>query len=525
MPPFVSGLWASRCSPSALETSTIWSSCRSQGRPERLFTVNNFGSLDKIKQKVVTTICKSTSDSSDGDCKEICPSPTDCSIDIAMGFDITRRTAGGILVSGHTKLQSFLPEIARYVSSVQGLCYTGTAPVKTNIAYRVVAEDGVTRYDFNFEGYSEEVVRKVMNVNLTEPTYFNTAMLKSFAQKFNTQSSAGVKVLVIFSDGLDGDVMSLEQEAEVLRRSGVSTLLTVALEGTRDPAQLQMVEFGRGFGYKLPLSISMPSVGSTVLKHIDTVSDRECCGVMCKCSGDVGNRGSRGSPGTKGVSGQKGFLGYPGEEGVPGDRGGPGSSGPQGVQGCSGLRGQKGYRGLRGNRGEDGENGLDGVDGEQGLAGRDGARGQLGRAGNSGIRGIRGEAGLKGQRGLRGDPGEPGADNTSPGAKGEPGNPGLPGGPGVDGRPGESGVAGNSGPDGRRGPLGEKGAPGQPGVLGLQGVAGASGPQGLRGVRGQPGPKGLAGPPGLHGGPGTAGGQGSVGRQGANGQKVTHNYI
>ncbi|XP_034057186.1 collagen alpha-6(VI) chain isoform X2 [Gymnodraco acuticeps] len=480
------------------------------GTPERLFTVNNFGSLDKIKQKVVETICKSTSDHSDRG---------DCSIDIAMGFDITRRTAGGILVSGHTKLQSFLPEITRYVSSIEGLCCTGTAPVKTNIAYRVVAEDGVTRYDFNFDGYSEEVVRKVMTLNLAEPTYFNTAMLKSFGQKFNTQSSAGVKVLVIFSDGLDGDVMSLEQEAELLRRSGVSTLLTVALEGTRDPAQLQMVEFGRGFGYKLPLSISMPSVASTILKQIDTVSDRECCGVMCKCSGHVGNRGSRGSPGTKGVSGQRGFLGYPGEEGVPGNRGGPGTSGPQGVQGCSGLRGQKGYRGLRGNRGEDGENGLDGVDGEQGLAGRDGARGELGRTGNSGIRGIRGEAGLKGQRGLRGDPGEPGADNTSPGAKGEPGNPGLPGGPGVDGRLGESGVVGNSGPDGRRGPLGEKGAPGQPGVLGLQGVAGASGPQGLRGVRGQPGPRGLAGPPGLQGGPGTAGGQGSVGRQGANGQK------
>ncbi|KAK1895563.1 Collagen alpha-6(VI) chain, partial [Dissostichus eleginoides] len=421
------------------------------GTPERLFTVNNFGSLNKVKQSVVETICKS---------KDIEDRPiVDCSIDIAMGFDITRRTAGGILVSGHTKLQSFLPEIARYVSSVQGLCCTGTAPVKTNIAYRVVAEDGVTHEDFKFEGYSEEVVRKIMTLNLAEPTYFNTAMLKSFGQKFNTQSSAGVKVLVIFSDGLDGDVMSLEQEAELLRRSGVSALLTVALEGTRDPAQLQMVEFGRGFGYKLPLSIGMQSVGSSILKQIDTVSDRECCGVMCKCSGHEGIRGSRGSPGTKG------------------DRGGPGTSGPQGFQGCSGLRGQKGYRGLRGNRGEDGENGLDGVDGEQGLTGRDGARGELGRSGNPGIRGIRGEAGLKGQRGLRGDPGEP-VLITPAQSQRRPGNPGLPGAPGVDGRPGERGIIGNSGPDGRRGPLGEKGAPGQPGVPGLQGIAGASGPQG-----------------------------------------------
>lgn len=50
--------------------------------------------------------------------------------------------------------------------------------------------------------------------------------------------------------------------------AGVSALLTVALEGVRDPAQLQMVEFGRGFGYKLPLSIGMPSVGSALLKQI-----------------------------------------------------------------------------------------------------------------------------------------------------------------------------------------------------------------------------------------------------------------
>ncbi|KAK5861651.1 hypothetical protein PBY51_017110 [Eleginops maclovinus] len=480
------------------------------GTPERLFTVNNFNSLDKIKQRVVETICKSKDS---GDRPKV-----DCSIDIAMGFDITRRT-GGILVNGHTKLQSFLPDIAHYVSSVQGLCCTGPKPVNTNIAYRVVGEDGSIKYDVNFEAYSEEVVRKVMTHNMAEPTKFNIAMLKSFGQKFNTESRASVKVLVIFSDGLDGDVMSLEQEAELLRRSGVTTLLTVALEGARDPAQLQMVEFGRGFGYKLPLSIGMPSVGSTILKQIDSVSDRECCNVMCKCSGHEGIRGSRGPPGSKGLSGQKGFPGFPGEEGVPGERGRPGPSGPQGVQGCSGIRGQKGYRGLRGNRGEDGDNGLDGVNGEQGLTGRDGSRGEIGHPGNSGIPGIRGEAGLRGQRGLRGDPGEPGADNTSPGAKGDLGNPGLPGPPGQDGRPGESGILGNSGPDGRRGPLGEKGASGQPGDPGLQGIPGASGPQGPRGVRGQPGPRGLAGLPGPQGGPGTAGNPGSAGRRGANGQK------
>ncbi|XP_047190984.1 collagen alpha-6(VI) chain isoform X3 [Scophthalmus maximus] len=478
---------------------------------ERLFTVNNFGSLEKIKQKVLDTICKS---------KPIKETKS-CTIDIAMGFDISRspRAPAEKLISGHSKLQTFLPQIAHYVSSVPSLCCVGPEPIKTNIGYRVVSRDGRSLDDFSFEEYSEEVLRRVMDLNLTEPTYFNTALMKSFGEKFSTQSRAGVKVLVIFSDGLNEDVMKLEHESELLRQSGVSALLTVALEGARDSAQLQMVEFGRGFGYNLPLSIGMPSVGSTILKQIDSVSDRECCNVMCKCSGHEGVRGSRGPPGSKGPSGQKGFQGYPGDEGVAGERGGPGPSGPQGLQGCSGLRGQKGYRGLRGNRGEDGEDGLDGVNGEQGATGSDGGRGERGNPGNSGIPGIRGEAGLKGQRGLRGDPGEPGADNNTPGSRGQPGNPGLPGVPGQDGRPGESGIVGNPGPDGRRGSLGDKGAPGNPGDAGVPGSPGASGPQGPRGVRGQPGPRGIAGLPGPQGGPGSAGAPGPAGRRGANGQK------
>lgn len=100
-----------------------------------------------------------------------------------------------MLVSGHAALQSFLPEIAHYVSSVSGLCCAGPTPVHPNIGYRVVAPDGRTLYDFNFEPHSSEVVKKVMTSSLAEPTAFNTALLKSFQEKFR-RSQAGVKVSV-----------------------------------------------------------------------------------------------------------------------------------------------------------------------------------------------------------------------------------------------------------------------------------------------------------------------------------------
>ncbi|XP_071325050.1 collagen alpha-6(VI) chain-like [Trachinotus anak] len=480
------------------------------GNPERLFSVRNFNNLVKIKQKVIDAMCGEEPPVTEG-----------CTIDIAMGFDISRRTRapGQMLVSGHTKLQTFLPEIARYLSSVEGLCCVDPKLVETKISYHVLDRTGQSLYDTNFEGYSEDVLKKVMAHPVSENTYFNSAMLTAFKGIFQAKSKANVKVLVIFSDGLDEDVMKLEQESELLHQSGVSALLTVALEGVRNPAQLQMVEFGRGFAYHLPLSIGMPNVGSTIFKQINTVSDRVCCNVTCKCSGHEGPRGSPGTPGTKGSRGQKGQPGFLGEEGVSGERGPPGPSGPSGLQGCPGVSGLKGNRGISGNRGENGEDGLDGVDGEQGVTGPGGDKGERGHPGNPGIPGIRGQEGLKGQRGLRGDPGEPGTDNTVLGAKGDPGNPGLVGAPGPDGRPGERGVGGNQGPDGRRGRPGVKAAPGEPGARGLPGSPGAAGPQGRRGPNGELGPKGISGFPGPQGEHGAAGDPGVPGRRGPNGQK------
>ncbi|XP_053183672.1 collagen alpha-6(VI) chain-like [Scomber japonicus] len=481
------------------------------GKPSRVFNVRTFKGLAEIKNEVLDRVCE----------RDLIQSTPECSIDIAIGFDISKRTGlpGEMLVSGHHNLRKNLPQIMHYISSVSSLCCFYGTKINTSIAFQVVDDsNGRSLYDTNFEEYSEDVLQKVMTLPMTQPTYFNTALLNSFQNKFAT-SKAGVKVLVIFSDGLDEDLDNLLRVRERLRNSEVNALLTVALEGAQNPAELQRLEFGRGFHYEERLSITMRDVGSAILKQIDSVSDRECCNVTCKCVGNDGPRGPWGPPGPKGGPGRKGQPGFVGDEGTSGARGPPGPAGPPGIQGCPGVRGQKGSRSTRGERGEKGDDGLDGLHGEWGVPGLNGSRGERGDLGNPGIPGIPGEGGLKGERGLRGDPGQPGVDNTQPGPKGEPGNPGLPGKHGPDGRKGDDGDIGNQGPDGRRGGSGRKGGPGQPAETGLPGIQGAPGLQGGRGNPGDRGPKGISGFPGPAGKHGQPGGKGQVGHRGPNGQK------
>lgn len=132
-------------------------------------------------------------------CVKMVPFAPGCSINVAIGFDISRRSSaiGETLVSGHAKLRDLLPDIVHEISSVEGLCCFQDEVFKPNISYRVVNREGGTMYDFNFEAHSQEVLTKVMTTTIREPTFFNTAMLKSFEEKFRTQSRAGVKVLIL----------------------------------------------------------------------------------------------------------------------------------------------------------------------------------------------------------------------------------------------------------------------------------------------------------------------------------------
>nr|XP_017207020.1 collagen alpha-6(VI) chain [Danio rerio] len=478
------------------------------GSPDRLFKVQNFNYLNLTTATFVDALCV--------------PLPlaqASCTIDIGIGFDNSRTSSSSrSIFRDQMKLQTYLPEIIRSISEVHNLCCITKPTIKTNIGFRLVDATGKRLDDFSFEEYDVGVLNKVMALQTSQSLKFNNLLLRSFEEKFRASNSF-VKVLIIFTDGLDEPVENLLSTVNSLRTNGVKALLTVALDGYKSTTDLQRLEFGRGLRYKQLLSIGMQSVASVMQKEIDNIASRECCNVACKCSGHEGSRGFQGLPGSKGLPGRRGNSGYPGEEGGHGERGLPGLNGTRGNQGCPGRRGLKGGRGYRGENGEEGDNGLDGVDGEQGKTGAPGSPGERGDPGNPGPTGISGSSGSPGQRGLRGDPGNSGLDNNARGRKGDAGSAGMQGDPGPDGLAGQSGENGRPGQSGRRGTAGLPGPRGPPGDPGLQGLPGGSGPQGPFGPPGPVGQRGFVGLPGPQGSPGSPGRPGTKGSLGSRGQK------
>uniref|UniRef100_A0A8C0Y9K5 Si:ch211-62a1.3 n=1 Tax=Cyprinus carpio carpio TaxID=630221 RepID=A0A8C0Y9K5_CYPCA len=392
------------------------------GSPDRVLIETFEGlKLNTTIRKVLHLLCRDT--------RREPSDPQGCDIDVAFGFDVSRRTMT-------PKVEQLVAAAIHRISVIGDLCCIEKENITTRFGYRLVSgRDGSFLENFGFEEYKEDVVKKVMLLRPTVPLAFNEFLLDSFREMF-ASSSAEAKVLIIFTDGLDDDLQRLVASSERLKESGVSALLIVSLGGIMDVHQL---EFGRGFGYMQPLTVNMLNFGNDLMKQVETVALRKCCDVHCSCTGVPGPRGPPRSAGQKGLTGQNGHPGFPGDEGSMGEQGSPGLNGTTGHKGCPGNRGIKGQRGYTGNKGEDGEDGMDGVYGEQGDAGLNGLPGPKGDLGSAGVKGFKGSPGPKGHSGVRGDPGAPGIDNTILGPKGKRGDTGLPGDQGPTGPPGRPG--------------------------------------------------------------------------------------
>ncbi|XP_053215123.1 collagen alpha-6(VI) chain-like [Podarcis raffonei] len=492
-------------------TTNSFELVRIAGDARRVFVVQNFEVLQTIERKIVKEVCKP------GDLPR-----RDCNMDISVGVDFSERVRPASGLPLKQRMQVYLPRLFQQMGSVINISCVAESPVNIRFRYQVFSESGQALFDSNFEAYNDEIVQKFLAVQTTVDTYLNAGFLQSLWDRSLSLASARVKVLLVFSDGPDDSIEVLKTTADGLRRKGLNALLTIGLGNFQEFHELQEIEFGRGFEYMEPLLIGNPELPSRLWRALDTVTERECCNVCCKCFGEDGIRGAPGTSGIKGSEGYRGHPGHPGEEGGPGDRGLMGIAGKRGERGCAGARGLKGPRGYRGNKGENGDSGLDGIDGQEGERGIPGSHGPKGSSGRRGRKGPRGEPGERGELGARGDNGVPGIDNNAFGPAGAKGITGRQGDLGTDGVQGEPGEKGANGPNGRRGRPGLEGLKGNEGDPGLPGEMGLQGNQGTPGLRGIPGPRGLQGFPGPQGSQGIDGAPGSIGKEGPRGQKGEH---
>nr|XP_055239247.1 collagen alpha-6(VI) chain [Gorilla gorilla gorilla] len=479
------------------------------GTAEKKLTVHNFDELKKVNKRIVRNICTTGGESN-------------CFVDVVVGFDVSTQEKGQTLLEGQPWMETYLQDILRVISSLNGVsCEVGTE-TQVSVAFQVT--NAMEKYSPKFEIYSENILNSLKDITVKGPSLLNANLLDSLWDTFQNKSAARGKVVLLFSDGLDDDVEKLEQKSDELRKEGLNALITVALDGPADSsdlADLPYIEFGKGFEYRTQLSIGMRELGSRLSKQLVNVAERTCCCLFCRCIGGDGTMGDPGPPGKRGPPGFKGSEGYLGEEGIAGERGAPGPVGEQGTKGCYGTKGPKGNRGLNGQEGEAGENGIDGLNGEQGDNGLPGRKGEKGDEGSQGSPGKRGTPGDRGAKGLRGDPGAPGVDNSiegPTGLKGERGRQGRRGWPGPPGTPGSRRKTAAHGRRGHTGPQGTAGIPGPDGLEGSLGLKGPQGPRGEAGVKGEKGGVGSKGPQGPPGPGGEAGNQGRLGSQGNKGE-------
>uniref|UniRef100_A0A673KH63 Collagen alpha-3(VI) chain-like n=1 Tax=Sinocyclocheilus rhinocerous TaxID=307959 RepID=A0A673KH63_9TELE len=469
---------------------------------------STFQELSELNEQILETLDDEVKGI--GLCTGVKNATQECKLDVLVGFDVASQNIFAAQRSLETKVNAILQRITQ----MQPIsCTSGQVP---SIQVGMLVMDSASEpVQLDFTNRYTELLGPFKALRNRGPFVLNGATIKAYADRFKSQPSDSVKVVIHLTDGLDAQYNILKERVDLMRSAGVSSFILVALERVPRFEDAVLLEFGRGFRYTRPLRVNLMDLDYELLEELDNIAERECCSVPCKCNGQRGDRGAVGVPGSKGQSGGEGFSGHPGDEGGPGERGPPGVNGTQGFQGCPGQRGVKGSRGYNGEKGEIGEIGLDGINGEEGTSGVAGPPGDRGNPGQMGPKGAKGQAGDVGQTGIRGDPGIPGRDNNQRGPKGDPGDAGPPGEPGVDGNKGGPGEPGRRGPAGPIGAPGIRGEDGNPGprvreVLFLVFSVEAGDP----GSKGGPGPRGNNGQRGTSGEPGGPGQKGDIGYPG-----------
>ncbi|KTF86007.1 hypothetical protein cypCar_00005724, partial [Cyprinus carpio] len=150
------------------------------GSPDRVLIETFEGlKLNTTIRKVLHLLCRDT--------RREPSDPQGCDIDVAFGFDVSRRTMT-------PKVEQLVAAAIHRISVIGDLCCIEKENITTRFGYRLVSgRDGSFLENFGFEEYKEDVVKKVMLLRPTVPLAFNEFLLDSFREMF-ASSSAEAKV-------------------------------------------------------------------------------------------------------------------------------------------------------------------------------------------------------------------------------------------------------------------------------------------------------------------------------------------
>ncbi|RXM35450.1 Collagen alpha-6(VI) chain [Acipenser ruthenus] len=139
------------------------------GTPDRKFMVKNFNELVTIKTRFVRNICED-------------PRDAKCAIDIAVGFDITSQKPGQQIFSDQHKLQVFLPEILKEMTSLQTISCVSGSQIQISFGFEITNSEPV--YETQFKTLSPDIVTELSSQWVVKPSYLNRAFLESLWKKF-----------------------------------------------------------------------------------------------------------------------------------------------------------------------------------------------------------------------------------------------------------------------------------------------------------------------------------------------------
>uniref|UniRef100_A0A8C6UAG9 Collagen, type VI, alpha 3 n=1 Tax=Neogobius melanostomus TaxID=47308 RepID=A0A8C6UAG9_9GOBI len=240
--------------------------------------------------------------------------------------------------SAQTNLQSKMGAILQRISKMEPIsCSSGQTPsIQIGMLAMGSSSDAV---QLDFTDNADVLLEQFRGLRTRGPFVLNGQTISAYNTRFkNRQDNV---VVIHLTDGLDAPYAEMKRKVDEMQQSGVNSFILVALERVPKFEEAVLLEYGRGFRYTRPLRINIMDLDYELKEELDSISERECCGVMCKCSGTRGDRGAVGFSGPKGDPGGPGSQGHPGDEGGPGERGPPGVNGTQGFQGCPGQRGFK----------------------------------------------------------------------------------------------------------------------------------------------------------------------------------------